>query len=198
MPHRLYDCGDRHLPAHRGQVAIALAVCMDSEAADNVKPGPPPVPATHASAPAKRKRLRQLVALLIAGLAGAALLFFFDPVNAGFFPKCYFHQATGLYCTGCGTTRALHALSHGRIDVAARHNLFLLVALPALAWSFVRFAGEAFTGRQSPRRPLAPFLRWMIVFLVLAFTVLRNLPYEPFVWLAPPTPVAGKAVLDAK
>jgi hypothetical protein len=180
------------------QAAIVLVVRMDREAADNLKSGPPPVPATHAPMAAKRKRLRQLAALLIAGLTGAALLFFFDPVNAGFFPKCYFHQATGLYCTGCGTTRALHALSHGRLDIAARHNLFLLFALPALAWSFVRFAREAFTGRQCPRRPLAPFLRWMLVFLVLAFTVLRNLPYEPFVWLAPPKPVAGKAVLDAQ
>lgn len=32
-----------------------------------------------------------------------------------YYPPCAFHMLTGLYCPGCGGTRAVRALMHGRL-----------------------------------------------------------------------------------
>ena len=49
------------------------------------------------------------------GAVGAAILYLRDPTGNAFFPKCMVYSATGLYCPGCGTQRALHHLLHARI-----------------------------------------------------------------------------------
>src|SRR5437868_4607634 len=76
--------------------------------------------------------------LLSVGLAGMAVLFFFDPTGSAgrFFPKCYLHEWTGLHCPGCGATRALHHLAHGRILTALRFNpLVIFIGIPMIVWS---------------------------------------------------------------
>ncbi|MDR4007522.1 MAG: DUF2752 domain-containing protein, partial [Ruminococcus sp.] len=44
-------------------------------------------------------------------------------------PPCYIHQFTGLYCPGCGATRAVYALVHGDILLSLRQNAFLAVGI---------------------------------------------------------------------
>lgn len=41
-------------------------------------------------------------------------------------PPCAFHSMIGLYCPGCGGTRAVHALLHGRLLESLRYHPVVL------------------------------------------------------------------------
>lgn len=118
--------------------------------------------------------------LATAAMAVAAILMLLDPhVAMSILPSCPFHALTGLFCPGCGTTRALHALLHGDIAFALSMNPLAVVAIalmPVLLWNTWR-PDRKWLASVSDARIWLP--------LVLAFFVLRNLPWEPFVRLAP-------------
>ena len=108
----------------------------------------------------------------------------FDPNQAGSpFPACVFHQVTGLYCPGCGGTRAMHALVHFDLPGALAMNALPFVAAPLLGLLALRVATTlpAFAERMT-RFTANP---WFWLALVGGFTVLRNLPWAPFGALAP-------------
>lgn len=131
----------------------------------------------------------QALLLLAGGAAALALLFAFDPARHVLFPKCLFYVTTGLFCPGCGSQRALHALLHGHVGEAVGHNALVVLALPYFGVVVVRRVLEA-TGRAAPRRgaPLPRAVALALVGVVLGFMVLRNLPAMPFAWLAPDLP----------
>lgn len=109
-------------------------------------------------------------------VAGALLLilFLFNPINASFYPPCPLRLATKLYCPGCGSLRATHALLHGRIGEAFSLNPLWVLLIPVLAWiSIPRF------------RPKNAWFPWMLFWIVMVFGVLRNLPWWPMTLLAP-------------
>jgi hypothetical protein len=119
-----------------------------------------------------------------AGVAGIWLLRNFDPNSAHSpFPPCLFHAVTGLYCPGCGTTRALHALVHGNLPQAMAMNplavLLLAIAPFALGWRL----GWRPAWLQVPIRWLSEPKLWLV--LLPAYWIARNLPWWPFSWLAP-------------
>lgn len=123
-------------------------------------------------------------AALAAAGAGVWVLRRFDPNAADSpLPGCLFYHLTGLYCPGCGMTRALHALVHGDpVQMLAMNPLLpvLMIALPLL---IVQSLGYRLP---LPRRMTARLTDgkfWLV--LLGAFWVLRNLPWPPFAWLAP-------------
>jgi len=143
---------------------------------------PPKIsPANSASSSSSSFRLAAIILAIIAAVL-AALVFFFNPATHGFYPVCQFHRLTGLNCPGCGMTRALYALLHGDPATAFRDNALLVLALPAL---FAR--GLWFAIKKSRGRLVASFLPgkylWLLLFITLAFTILRNLP--AFAFLSP-------------
>lgn len=115
-------------------------------------------------------------------VGGGVLLFLFDPVQAGFFPVCSFHQFTGLSCPGCGSLRALHALTHGHGLEALRLNPVFILSLPFLLfWTASELA-------LLPGWPAIRLGRRTVVTLLVAaalFSVARNLPFAPFTFFAP-------------
>jgi hypothetical protein len=124
----------------------------------------------------------------LALLAGAALLFAFNPASSRLLPPCPFHALTGLYCPGCGSTRACHHLLHGRIATAFDFNPLMVVSLPFIAYGLARQAVRL--ARGSPPPPAAPsrlsgWWIWGLLVVVLAFAVARNLPWKPVRWMAP-------------
>ncbi len=99
---------------------------------------------------------------IVAALMGM-LLFFKNPSSSAIFPPCPTSFFTGYYCPGCGTLRALHALTHGDIAGAFSQNALMVCFIPVLPL-MVLFP-EKFT---HPAVPLA------VLLLIVAFTVLRN------------------------
>lgn len=116
---------------------------------------------------------------LIAAAAAVLVLFAFDPVQSSIFPVCMFHRLTGLNCPGCGATRALHQLLHGHLKAAFHFNALLIVSLPVFAWLSIRFA---WLKRKSPPASFAirPLWFWIFLAVVVAFGIVRNLPFAPF------------------
>lgn len=123
-----------------------------------------------------------IATLAFAGIAGAAVLFFFDPARNSFYPVCQFHLMTGLYCPGCGATRASYQLLHGNLFSALHDNALFVVALVALALRALWFANRR-ARRQPVRFFIPPGALWAFLALALVFVLLRNLP--AFSFLAP-------------
>ena len=117
--------------------------------------------------------------------AGAVWLYRSGP--AGIPMPCLFHEWTGMHCAGCGMTRATHALLGGRWLEAFRFNPLGMVLVPvgllALVPEVIGWVRD-----KPPKWRLT--IGWrgsaMLIVLVIAYTVLRNLPWMPFTLLAPP------------
>ena len=117
-------------------------------------------------------------------LLGFAVLHLFAPEEHGFYPKCGLYTLTGLHCPGCGSLRALHHLSHGEVLAALDSNAVLTLGLiVSLVWGLARW----WRGRLFPWQRALTGGRGVVVGMVLVvlFGVLRNLPWFPFVVLAP-------------
>lgn len=89
-------------------------------------------------------------------------------------PRCWFHYFTGLDCPGCGSQRMVHALLHGDVAAAWRHNAFLLLLSPVLLFM-------AWLETQRTRRPRL-YIRFysvrttlLFAFLLVGWGILRNL-----------------------
>lgn len=115
---------------------------------------------------------------LAVGLAGAAGLFFFDPSQHGFYPRCFFKMMTGLDCPGCGGLRATHQLLHGHIRAAFALNPLFIAAIPVAAFFSSRALFERITGHKSRRVMGHSTAVWIGGVIVIAFGVLRNLPWR--------------------
>lgn len=53
--------------------------------------------------------------LLLPGILGAVFLHIIGREGIGAFPPCVFRNATGLFCPGCGGTRAIYYFVRGEI-----------------------------------------------------------------------------------
>ena len=103
-------------------------------------------------------------------------MFYFLNASLGYvFPLCPLHALTGLHCPGCGATRAVLELLHGHMLAALQMNVMAVTALPVLGLWLARHRGV--TAR--------PAWIWLLMVVVVAFGVLRNLPWAPFTSLSP-------------
>jgi hypothetical protein len=138
----------------------------------------------NAIAPSRARRALPTLALAGAAAVLAPVLWRIDPNAADSpWPPCPLHALTGLYCPGCGSTRALHALLHGDVVQALAMNPLLVCALPVLAAMALNAAGWRPRGSEAIWRALAKPKPWL--WLLLGYALLRNLPWPPFAWLAP-------------
>jgi uncharacterized protein DUF2752 len=63
------------------------------------------------------------------------VVYHFSPSEYGFYPRCPFYAVTHLLCPGCGATRALYSLLHGKFAEALHYNLLFTLLVPFfLAW----------------------------------------------------------------
>lgn len=119
-----------------------------------------------------------LIGLL--GLAGLITIWRFDGSLEAWFPKCALYRWTGLHCPGCGTTRALNALLHGRIWAAIRFNPLLILGGPVIAWLLLRQRRREQAGSLA-----APGLAWALLCVLALYGLARNIPSPSRSWLAP-------------
>lgn len=138
------------------------------------------------SAPYRSTVRGALLAFAAVGLvAGISLVATQPPNEASYYPRCQLHTATGLHCPGCGTTRALHSALNGRFEQALAYNAIALVVLPILGWALIHSLWVWFRNVPVPTGRSSPIWPWVIAAILLAYGVMRNLPWHPFTLLAP-------------
>lgn len=126
-----------------------------------------------------------LLTLSLLGITGAILLRLFDPAHSFIFPPCPVRYFTGLYCPGCGSLRAMHALLHGDLRQALAMNALTVTMLPFIGYGLVSDINMHFHGRPMPGTTLpANWIRILCAIIVL-FGAARNIPFHPFDLLAP-------------
>ena len=121
--------------------------------------------------------------LLAAG--GVAFVALVPPTPDSFYPKCQFHQVTGLHCMGCGITRSAHSLLNGRVVQAFAFNLFAPLIVVWLGYEGGRRLVAWLRGRPDPGWWVhGDWMPWLLAAMGL-YMLLRNLPTWPFNLLAP-------------
>ncbi len=120
--------------------------------------------------------LRDPLVLVGAAAVAVTVVALVDPSEPGHYPTCPFLALTGLYCPGCGSLRAVHALAHGQVLTAAGFNVLSLASLPLLAVIWLRWTRRTWTGA-ARAQPLPAVWLWALAVLVVVFGVVRNLPF---------------------
>lgn len=93
--------------------------------------------------------------------------------------RCPFHAATGLWCAGCGGTRAARALARFDVVAALDAHPLVVAAVPALVVLLVSVRLRSAASRFVHRRPV-------LIFAALsAFAIARNIPVDGAALLAP-------------
>lgn len=107
-------------------------------------------------------------------LAGALVLYFFNPTEHGFYPYCVLYRTTGVMCAGCGSLRALYSLLHGEFAAAFHFNPLFVACLPLMLF----LAGRAaLRGMGMEMKPLQvrPWWMWAGFAVLVFYTIARNL-----------------------
>ncbi len=107
-----------------------------------------------------------------------------DPYK-GQTPDCPFHALTGLWCPGCGSSRAIYSLTHGDVTAAFARNPLMLLALPYVAWAWLAWLLDASDGPHLWRLPQRRWVPIAIGLVIGAYGVARNIPWPPLRVLGP-------------
>jgi hypothetical protein len=116
---------------------------------------------------------------------GVASLAFLDPAETTFIPMCPCRLLTGLYCPGCGSLRAIHAMTRLRIDRALGYNPLLVFFVPLFIWFFAANLVTACWGPEKIKFSLPPAFAKSLLLIIVAYFVIRNIPAYPFTLLQP-------------
>jgi hypothetical protein len=120
-----------------------------------------------------RRWLANLVAFAVA--VAACVVLRFPPVSSQFYPRCPIFFWLHIYCPGCGGTRALAALLHGRLKEAMQWNAMVVIFLPFAA-AFLAVTYWRAMQAAKFRWPTIPnSLLKLSLGLIALFTVVRNL-----------------------
>lgn len=113
------------------------------------------------------------ILFLVAGVLAVIYVFFKDATAGPIFP-CYIYILTGLYCPGCGMTRATHSILRLDFYQALRYNILPFIIGPLLVyfWLYKRKTGKT-----------ANALILFMIIIAVAYGILRNIPF--FSWLTP-------------
>lgn len=110
-----------------------------------------------------------------ASVAATATVALVDPNEAGHYPTCPFLAMTGWQCPGCGTLRAVHALTRGDVVAAIDLNVLTVAMLPELVLGWVGWLRFGL-GRRSTMPDLPTWVAPLLAVVVPVFWLVRNLP----------------------
>ena len=130
---------------------------------------------------------RIVISLAAAFFVAAALIYlYFTGEGEGAGIPCPIYQLTGLYCSGCGASRALRSVLHLDFYQAFRYNAVFTAVLPllaayfsALGISYIRFGKDRISEKISLK------ILWIFALAAIIYGILRNIP--AFSFLAPTT-----------
>ncbi len=102
--------------------------------------------------------------------------------------QCIFHHVTGLDCPGCGGQRAFHLLLHGEFMQALRYNSLFIIGIPIILYFYYLLIQIHILGNEKYSQSIFLSSRAAYIFLILLvmFSIVRNIPVSPFIYLSPP------------
>lgn len=112
----------------------------------------------------------------VATATACYLLLRFPPATSSFYPRCPVFTWLHLYCPGCGGTRALAALLHGRLLEAMHWNAMVVLLLPFATLYFVASYWRALRRTEFHWPIVSNTLLTLTLICIGIFTVVRNLP----------------------
>lgn len=114
-----------------------------------------------------------VIAVLAATSAAVFIYMRFDPEESVLFPRCIFHELTGLDCPGCGSQRAIHALLNFDLKAAFESNALMVISIPFLALLVFAWLMRSRMPRLYKRLGSAPVI-WTVFGIIVLWWVLRN------------------------
>ncbi|MFJ3882208.1 DUF2752 domain-containing protein [Streptomyces sp. NPDC090077] len=152
---------------------------VDASRTDAPQTGPrQPLPS--GGVPVRASAARRAAAPVLT-LAGAVAAFAYvgavDPNEPGHYPVCPLFRLTGVLCPGCGGLRSAHAFATGDLPAALGANAVAVAGYFVFAAFTALWLLRAFRGGPVPRIALRPAYWWGIGAVVLAFSIVRNLPF---------------------
>lgn len=124
-------------------------------------------------------------AVIFSVLASLIYIYLNDPSKPDFFP-CLTYNYLGIYCAGCGSSRAIHQLLHGNFVLAFRYNPLMLLSMLFFLYAGAKIQINRLLGRTPPRFFATSASVYTALIILVLYTVLRNLPIFPLTLLAPP------------
>lgn len=115
----------------------------------------------------------------------SAIYFLYDPLKTTIFPQCPTNKYLGFYCPGCGSQRALHSFLHFDIKKTFSYNILFIPALLVFIYNLVCKINNRFSTKKINNVVYHPKFPIIVLVIVLLFMILRNIPFEPFNYLAP-------------
>ena len=110
--------------------------------------------------------------ILLPGILGAVFLRYIGREGLGLLPGCVFRRYTGLYCPGCGGTRAVYYLTQGQlIRSFLCHPFVLYMAVVYVAFMAVCFYRRHFSRKTYPPIRVERYAYVAIAILLFQFVV---------------------------
>ena len=129
----------------------------------------------------KRYKTYQKVLVILLPLVSIAALWLLAHFSLKYvmLPECQFYKWTGLYCPGCGDTRAVIALMNGDILLSLRQNALIVVLILVLAALYIELLLKVVFEKRFKSPILNLKFLWIFLILFAVYSVVRN--FIPFI-----------------
>ena len=126
-----------------------------------------------------KKKIKILIGVILFFVIGIYLMY---KLNIGI--PCVYYELSGMYCPGCGITRAAYSLLQLDFYQAIRYNAFSIIIIPLIGLYLIGGIYSWLFNKTNFMDNKIPLVIWIIfIVLLLLYGILRNMPQ--FSCLAP-------------